>query len=218
MLKPLMIIASLLIFEISFGQVAVVPTQYRLIKEVFGDLNRDGVEEKVAVYNMTPEEDNIKGIDRVVIIFRKNKGQWVIWQQSGNAVGNSRDGGMMGDPFEDIEIKKGVLLISQAGGSSWKWRHVDKYKFQNNGFELIGYTSYYGKPCEYWEDFDYNLSTGHIEFQREYERCDDTGSQAIYKKENERFKYKSKNKITLSDRNVTEIKITTPKYKHELYL
>jgi hypothetical protein len=218
MSKLIITIAFLAMFNISFGQKPLVPAQYRLTKEVYGDLNKDGQEEKVAVYNMKSEENDTKGIDRIVIIFKKNQGQWVIWQQSINAVGNSKAGGMMGDPFEDIAIKNGVLLISQAGGSSWKWSHTDKYKFQNNSFELIGYTSYYGKPCEYQANFDYNLSTGDIEFEKEYERCDENASQVIYKKENERFKHKLTKKITLGNRNAMEIKITTPKYKNEVYL
>ena len=126
---------------------------------------------------------------------------------------------MMGDPFEDVEIKNGILIISQAGGSSWKWGHSDKYRYQNNRFELIGYSSHYGKLCEYWEDFDFNLVTGKIILKKEYERCDDDGeSNEVYKTEKETFTYKLKQKITLENRNKMEVKIISPKYKHDLYL
>lgn len=56
---------------------------------------------------------------------------------------------MMEDPYGEITIEKGILSISQNGGSSWKWGFTDKYRFQNNKFELISYTSNYGKLCEY---------------------------------------------------------------------
>ena len=124
----------------------------------------------------------------------------------------------MGDPFENIEIAQGILLISQSGGSSWKWGYTDKYRFQNNSFELIGHTSKAGKPCERWVSYDYNLSTGNIEYRKEYEKCDDKGGQQVYKKEAETFRYKLTEKITLATRKADEIKIVTPKYKEELYL
>lgn len=41
---------------------------------------------------------------------------------------------MMGDPFGEIEIKNGILLVSQNGGSSWKWGHTDKYRYQDENF------------------------------------------------------------------------------------
>ena len=123
----------------------------------------------------------------------------------------------MGDPFEAIEIDNGLLLIHQAGGSSWKWGNVDKYRFQNNQFELIGHTSNYGKLCEYWEDFDYNLMTGKIVFEKEYEKCDNQ-TQSVYKRENETFTFKPKQRITFQNRNRFDLKIISPKYKHEFYL
>ena len=112
-----------------------------------------------------------------------------------------------------------MLLISESGGSSWKWGHTDKYRFQNNSFELIGYTSHYGKLCEYWVTLDYNIVTGKINVQKEYEKCEnDDGDQVVYKKENEDFQYKLKKKILLENRKQAEVKIISPKYKHELYL
>lgn len=207
---------GLFIYASSFGQENSIPKEYRSIKEIFGDLNKDSIDEKVVVYNVSDTEDDVEGVDREVIIFKKEKGDWVIWHRSKTAVGNSKDGGMMGDPFEDIEIKNGILLISQSGGSSWKWGYTDKYRFQNNNFELIGYVSNAGKVCEYWQDVDYNISTGKIIIKKEYEDCDK--AQEIYKRENEEFVYKLKNIITFENRDSEEIKIVSPKYKHEIYL
>jgi hypothetical protein len=212
------IIATVFFSQISFGQADAIPKKFIAIKEAYGDLDNDGVKEKVVVYNMSDKEDEINGVDREVIIFKKDKEKWAIWQRSTNAVGNSKEGGMMGDPFEDIEVKNGVLLISQSGGSSWKWGHTDKYRYQNNQFELIGYTSNYGKPCEYWENFDFNVMTGKVVVSKEYETCDGEEVQKVYKKENESFSYKLAKKITLNNRSKSEVKIITPKYKHELYL
>jgi hypothetical protein len=211
-------ITAFLFFNTSFAQETTIPKQYQSIKEVEGDLDKDGISEKVVVYNMSDKEVETDGIDRELVIFKKIKNKWNIWHRSANAVGNSRDGGMMGDPFEDIEIKNGVLLVYESGGSSWKWFHTDKYRYQNKRFELIGYTSNYGKLCEYWENIDFNIATGKIVVKKEYESCETDQSQEVYKTENENFSYKLSKKITLDNRKTIDVKIITPKYKHELYL
>ena len=196
-----------------------IPKQYRPIREISGDLNKDGVDERIVVYNMKETEDDVNGINREIIIFRNENEKWISWHRSTKAIGNSKDGGMMGDPFEDIEIKNGVLIISHSGGSSWKWSHQDKYRFQNGRFELIGYSSNSGKLCEYWQDFDFNIVIGKIIVTKEYERCDDDeGPQVVYKKENETFSHKLKKQVFLENRKDVEIKIISPRYKHELYL
>ena len=210
-------IITFFLLHTSFAQDTLVPKRYQAIKEIFGDLDKDEVDERVVVYNMNNNDDETEGTDREVIIFKKKFDKWTIWHRSRNAVGNSRDGGMMGDPFEDIEIKGGILLISESGGSSWKWDHKDKYRYQNNVFELIGYTSNYGKPCEYWENLDFNLMTEKIVLERKYEKCDNQG-QVVYKTQKENFAFKLKNKITLDNRRKNEVKLVSPKYRHELYL
>lgn len=150
MKQLVILLITFFLLHTSFGQSNLIPKQYQPIKEIYGDLNKDNIDERVVVYNMADKEDEINGVDREIIIFRKYQGKWTVWHRSTNAIGNSKDGGMMGDPFGDIEIKNGLLLISQSGGSSWKWGYTDKYRYQNNSFDLIGHTSNYGKPCEYW--------------------------------------------------------------------
>ena len=219
-MKRLCLLASLILVSLSsISQENQLPPQYKPIKEVFGDLDKDGIKERVVVYNMHDREDDPEGIPREIVILKKKGDQWTTWHRSANAIGGTKDGGMMGDPFEDVEIVKGILMISESGGSSWKWNHTDKYRFQNNAFELIGYQSHDGRPCDYWESFDYNLSTGKIEFKKDYEKCNDDGEDLeVYKKEAESFVYKTKIKIRLENRKKEDIKIVTPKYKHALYL
>jgi hypothetical protein len=199
------------------GQAVPIPASYSIIDTVFGDLDKDGINELVVAYNTKKEnEDSFESVPRELIIYKKQNDKWILWKNSMQALYGSRDGGMMGDPFGDITIEKGILSISQDGGSSWKWGHTDKYRYQHGEFILIGYTSGYGKPCEYWENVDFNLSTGKMIYKKEYEDCV-SGEQKIYKKENETF-YRKGLKITLGNRGEKEIKIVTPKYKHEIYV
>lgn len=146
------------------------PAGLIVLGEASGDLDKDSIAEKVIIYDTHDTTDT--GTVRELWIFKRTQDKWQVWMKSKNAVLKSHEGGVMGDPFSEVTIKNGILNISFEGGSSWKWNYTDKYRFQNNNFQLIGHTSYYGKPCEYWEEFDYNLSTGRVAYKKEFESCD----------------------------------------------
>ncbi len=202
----------------AFAQNIPIPPKYSIVDSVSGDLDKDGVRELVVAYNTQPVDssDLYDNIPRELIIYKLHGNIWQAWKRSSQALLGSQDGGMMGDPFGELKIKSNILYISHSGGSGWKWGYTDKYRFQNNGFYLIGHTSHYGRLCEYWEDVDFNLSTGRLFVKKEYEKCDEH-SQEIYKRENELI-YKKSLVISLENRRAKEIKIITPKYKHEIYV
>ena len=199
------------------GQEVPIPDNYSIVDTALGDLDKDGTIELVVAYNIKKQdEDSFESVARELIIYKKQNSGWIIWKKSSQALLGSRDGGMMGDPFGAIVIQNGILTISQNGGSGWKWGQRDRYRYQAQEFTLIGYTSMYGKPCEYWEEVDFNLSTGKITVEKEYEDCENL-DQVISKRQNETF-YKKGIKINLQSRRAKEIKIVTPKHKHEIYV
>ncbi len=208
--------AILLTSSVAFCQKIPLPDSYFVVDTVSGDLDKDGIMELVVAYNTKKQEEDFENVPRELRIYKKENGLWVLWKRSSQALYGSQEGGMMGDPFGQIEIINGILHISQGGGSSWKWAHTDKYRYQNGEFNLIGYTSLDGRLCEYWEKVDFNLSTGKMIVKKEYEDCEST-DQEIYKRENETL-YKKGISITLQNRRETEVKIVTPKYGHEVYL
>lgn len=194
-----------------FAQEEFQPQGSTIIETVDGDLDGDKIPEKVIVYNTKDTMDY--GNIREIQILKKIGGKWAILEKSRNAVLKSNDGGMMGDPYQVTEIKNGILMITQAGGSSWKWGYTDKYRFQNGHFELIGYSSSSGKPEEYWTDVDFNLSTGKLTFEKEVENTKEYGTS---KKE---IFVKKGLKINLQNRNLkTQKKIILPKTKETVYL
>lgn len=204
--------AIILLSILSFGQISPDVNDFEILTEKTGDLDNDGIAERVIIYETDEVTDY--GNVRVICIQKMNNEEWVDWRVSRNAILKSEEGGQMGDPFEGIEIDKGVLSVSFFGGSSWKWSYTDKYRFQNNQFKLIGYTSTYFKLCEYWNTVDFNLSTGKLISKKEYEKCDNQ-NQEIYKRENEIF-FKKGIVITLKNRHNKELQITTPKYGRKI--
>jgi hypothetical protein len=212
-MKSIFIIILTISFLQSPGQDIFRPSGLDSITAASGDLDKDGIKEKAIVYNTKDTTD--EGTVRELWIFRKTQGKWQVWLKSRNAILKSQEGGMMGDPFGELIIKNGILHISFEGGSSWKWNYTDKYRFQKNTLQLIGHTSFYGKPCEYWQQFDYNISTGKIVYRREFENCDN--GQKTIKTETETFITKPIS-FNIQNRYPSNIKISTPKLKVTLYL
>ena len=216
MIKVTCILIILLTYiQLANGQEIPVPHNYSIVDTVSGNLDKDSKKELVVAYNTKPENEMI-GVLRELIIYKLEKNKWTEWKKSSQALYSSRDGGMMGDPYGEMQIKNGILYITQTGGTSWKWGFTDKYRLQDDEFFLIGYTSFSGKLCEYWKEVDFNITTGKMIVKNEFEDCETANSQ-IYKRENETFAEKGL-KITLQKRQEREIKITTPKYKHDVYI
>lgn len=182
-----------------------------------GDLDKDGIAEKAVVFESLEGEDET-GMARILIIYKQESGKWVEWVNTDQAVLSADEGGMMGDPFDGIDITKGILIINHWGGSSWKWSHTDKYRFQKGDFYLIGYSSHYGKPCEYWEDYDYNLSTGDCIFNFEPDVCEEYAPDGDYgPKREEKFKHKMEDLPKLTNRRSVQYNFKSPKGE-DIYL
>jgi hypothetical protein len=188
-----------------------------ILGQADGDLDKDGIAEKVVVFESLEGEDET-GMARILVIYKQENGGWIEWVNTDQAILRSDEGGMMGDPFDGIDIANGILVISHWGGSSWKWSHTDKYRYQNEAFHLIGYSSNYGKPCEYWEDYDYNLSTGDCVFNFEPDICEEYAPDGDYgPKREEKFNHKIKELPKLNNRRGFEYTFKSPKGE-EIYL
>lgn len=156
------------------------PRSFEKIGEAEGDLDQDGISEKIIVYDTKKQTD--LGTERQIYIYKKNHEKWELWKKSIGAVLPSQHGGMMGDPFQGISIKRNCIIIDHFGGSRQKWSYTHKFRYQNGNFELIGATVNFGAPCDYWVNLDYNLSTGKIYYKKETENCESESS-IIEKKE-----------------------------------
>ena len=180
-----------------------------------GDLDKDGIDEKVEIY--TTADSSEYGLVRELQILKFTNGRWELWKSSRTAVLADNAGGVWGDPFSSLSITKGRLIIEHYGGSNWRWSTTDIYRFQNNAFQLIGYTSTFGKQCEENTSLDINLSTGKIIYTRRYTMCKTESKETITRTETETF-YKKGLVILLENRTTHPVKLLTPKYKYEFEL
>lgn len=76
-------------------------------------MDKDQVCEKVLVFETS--EPSEYGNIREIQVLKYSNGKWVVWRKSRQAILRSQEGGIMEDPFEEITIEKGILIISFSG-------------------------------------------------------------------------------------------------------
>lgn len=126
-----------------------VPGKYRIFEEIYGDLNKDGVDDCVLIIKDTDKEnfvtDEYQGeLDRnrrgIVILFDKGGSYEVVLENKDCFSSENEDGGVYYAPELSVEIaEKGNLYIHYSHGRYGWWRYT--FRYQNNDFELIGFDS-----------------------------------------------------------------------------
>ena len=147
---------------------ALVPKGWKLESKVEGDLNRDQLPDVAATITQKaklPDNPDFEVTRRLLVLaLRQKDGTWQRSAVSDRAVLNSDEGGVWGDPFEEIRIERGALVIEHFGGSNWRWGITSRYRFQDNQWTLIGRTdsSSFTNDPDYHDDADHNFSTGQV--------------------------------------------------------
>lgn len=192
-------------------QAFIIPPNHTIIDIITGDLDQDLVDELLVVYNTQVNVDSFESIPRALHIYKNFDEKWQLWKHSNQALKGSQDGGMLGDPYNGIEIREGQLIVSHFGGSSWRWNTSDTYCYKDEELYLIHHSNSYGRPCDYFFEMNYNLVTGEINIKKEFEDC--VVELDLERNENESFFYKPQ-KIIFEKRFETELDIKSPQYNH----
>ncbi|HPU42556.1 MAG TPA: hypothetical protein PKY26_09185 [Acetivibrio clariflavus] len=132
-----------------------------------GDLNQDDLIDKAFVIEgedkQTKEEFYVPPRS-LLIAFRNSDNTYSLSIKSDKAIMLRNQGGVFGDPFQDIKIERGTLLLEFYGGSNYRWYLYYRFKYQDDGWYLIGVTkgSYFTGTAtmETADEEDYNLLTG----------------------------------------------------------
>lgn len=139
------------------------PKGWVLLKKAEGDLNGDQVSDVAVVFDkdIPLKERKPDVADRLLVILFKTKEGYALSASSLEVVRCVQCGGSYGDPFQEIKIANKVVQIDHYGGTSWRWGEVDKFRYQNNGWFLIGHTQISSYDM-YEVTSDSNLSTGSV--------------------------------------------------------
>jgi len=130
---------------ISFPKTALsiqefIPTDFFIIDSVQDDFNQDGLNDIVLVLALKTElsQDFSNETNRTLLILQKNLNGYQLSSYTTNGILCKNCGGIFGDPFDYISLKKNILDIHHYGGSAWRWTSHFTFRFQQNRWELIG--------------------------------------------------------------------------------
>ena len=139
----------------------LVPDSHEILERAEGDLNQDGHNDLVLIFR----EKNEDGTPRILAIYFYNpKFGYQLSDYTSDFLLKSNEGGVMGDPFGSLTIKKGVIVVQHSGGSREKWSYTHRFRFQDEKFFLIGKTeSVYDSMTGESKTTDSNLLTGKTE-------------------------------------------------------
>lgn len=129
-----------------------------------GDLNADGIPDVAAVIERNEDPECECAPRSLLLAFGRQDNTLELSIISDEVVLAADEGGVYGDPFDGIVIERGTLLVSDYGGSNWRWYNRLRFRYQDEAWCLIGYTtgSYFTGTTEYEDadEEDYNLLTG----------------------------------------------------------
>lgn len=111
-----------------------VPEGYAALDTTEGDLNYDQYTNMILVLKKNGEDTTSDVIAHpekrpLLILIGQPDNTYKLAAQNDNAVYCIDCGGMMGDPFMDIVIKKGYFSIEHYGGSGWRWTRTTTFKY-----------------------------------------------------------------------------------------
>jgi|GEM_PF-4494013 len=108
-----------------------LPPGYAVLDARQGDLNRDALPDWVVVLHKADGQKTSDVIDhptkRPLLLFVG--GAFTLAARTGNAVYCVDCGGMMGDPFTGLVIKKGYFTVEHYGGSAQRWTRYVAFRY-----------------------------------------------------------------------------------------
>ncbi len=111
-----------------------VLTGYEILDQKSGDLNKDGIDDRILILKKENEKQtsdviNHPGKRPLLILIRQSNGTLKQVARNDNAVYCVDCGGIMGDPYMNMVIKKSYFSIEHYGGSSWRWIRIITFKY-----------------------------------------------------------------------------------------
>ena len=189
-----------------------IPKSYKKILETKGDLDKDGKNETVIIFNTDKKSESENGgFLRKLYILKNVTGKMKIWKENSNLTFDSNEGFYPESNELELTIKNNCLVILQSYFSNSRHTVTSKntYRFQNGDFYLIGALLNFDDTCEFNFSNEINFSTGKVIVSEEYSDCDDGSNREIPKNYYKEFTYKLPKLIKMNEYKMgnNEIKI-----------
>ena len=155
--KLTLLFILLIIFQLEAQNNSKVDPYNYVVEEVFGDLNKDGRQDKILI---TQDTGNEKAPYKLQIFFNDSEGFKKAFVSTTTFIPpkypNGKEDYRVFSSLGTVQIEQGILKITFE---MIRGTYTYKFRFQNGNFELIGYTEV-GLAAGGIYTNDFNLSTG----------------------------------------------------------
>lgn len=149
-----------------------LPKLWKVRQEERGDIVGDSTSEHIVVYEKPIVDEEISYC--MAIFQRNNDGVWELYDQYFKIIEKMG----INESLPEVNIKNKILLLNNEweGTGITNGSYTYRFRFQNGDFYLIGANTFQG-GCSENITFDYNLSTGKINYEALYDDCSEEQNQ-----------------------------------------
>lgn len=223
-MKKLLSLISFLYITLSYAQNLksfAIPKGYTKITEARGDLDKDGEDEVVIVFDTDKKESENesysgrKDYKRIFYILKDDHGSLKVWKENSTLLYSSGMGFYPDDNMLEVQIKNNCLVVNQQFFTNSRhtqaYRHT--FRFQNGDFYLIGSHDNFNDTCDFDFTNEINFSTGKVIVDKEYSSCDDDTK--VPENFHREFTHKLPALIKMNDFRIGEHKFKIPGLKED---
>jgi hypothetical protein len=106
-----------------------IPAGYSILDRASGDLNRDSLPDIVLILKNDSESLDYDTTRPLLLLAGDGQGKYRLLARNDHVVLCFGCGGVWGDPYEGITIKKGYFSIEHMGGSNWRWTRIITFRY-----------------------------------------------------------------------------------------
>jgi hypothetical protein len=113
---------------------AFIPEGYVPMDVTSGDLNLDSFPDVVLIVKKPNESDTSDVNDNpekrpLLVILGEGNNKYKLAARNDSVVYCVNCGGVFGDPFSAVSIKRGYFSVEHYGGSNWRWTKIITFKY-----------------------------------------------------------------------------------------
>lgn len=111
---------------------AFVPKGYGILDSAVGDLNRDAWADKILVLKKDGEDTTtLIDLDRpLLLLLGRPDHRYTLAARNDRVVLRRNEGGVYGDPYAGLTIKRGFFSVEHYGGSSHRWSRIATFNYR----------------------------------------------------------------------------------------